>query len=165
MTSKLNKLNKFLKMATLFKIPLLAFCRPKVTVLNDNQARILIPLGWNTKNHLGSMYFGALAMGAELSVAVQVLERINTEKLKINFIFKDFNCQFLRRADTDVIFEFNDIPKINQLLDKAINTKERCEENFQGKAISLKSIENNELNLDKESIFMTYNITISLKAY
>ncbi len=37
--------------------------------------RIRIPLGWRTRNHLGSMYFGALATGADLVGGLLVMEK------------------------------------------------------------------------------------------
>ena len=42
------------------------------------------------------MYFGALAMGAELSIALNVVQELYHSSKKIDFIFKDFQCEFLK---------------------------------------------------------------------
>ena len=59
------------------KIPLLAFVTPRVVELTDSKTVVRIRLGMRTRNHLGVMYFGALGMGAELSIALKALEAIS----------------------------------------------------------------------------------------
>ena len=49
-------------------------------------------------------------------------------KSKINLLFKDFNAEFLKRAEGDVHFECNEGDKIKALVDKVIKTKTRCNE-------------------------------------
>lgn len=100
------------------------------------------------------MYFGALAMGAELSVATPILEAMFIQKKPISFIFKDFKCEFLKRADTSVIFEFAEIEESRNAVKGALASGERLNKTFKGKAYSKENTEN---------IFMTYEITISLK--
>ena len=39
-------------------IPVIGFCAPVIEEMNARALRIRIPLGWRTRNHLGSMYFG-----------------------------------------------------------------------------------------------------------
>jgi hypothetical protein len=43
-----------------WKIPLIALVRPQVVEMGDDRCVIRIPLRRRTRNHLGSMYFGAL---------------------------------------------------------------------------------------------------------
>ncbi len=42
------------------RIPGLLFCSPRVLELDAEGCAVGIPLGWRTKNHLGSMYFAVL---------------------------------------------------------------------------------------------------------
>ena len=67
MFSELRKANLYLKIFGLTKIPLLWFCRPKIIILNTESVEIKIPLRRRTKNHLNSMYFGALSVGADIT--------------------------------------------------------------------------------------------------
>jgi len=126
--SQKNKANLFVKMLGLFKIPLMNFCNPKILYIDDYKVIVKISLKRRTKNHIGSMYFGALAVGADLTGGYLALHHTNKMKTKINLLFKDFNAEFLKRAEGDVHFECNEGNKIKALIDKVIKTKTRCNE-------------------------------------
>lgn len=148
-----TKLNWLIKGTSLARVPLLAFCNPKLLSV-DPAAKVELPLNFVTKNHFRTMYFGALAMGAELSVATPILEAMFIQKKPISFIFKDFKCEFRKRADTSVVFEFSDVEESRHAVEEALRSGERLNKTFKGKAYSTK---------DSANIFMTYEITISLK--
>lgn len=149
----ITKLNWLIKGTSLLRVPLLSFCNPKLIAL-EPKSQVFIPLNFVTKNHVRTMYFGALAMGAELSVAVPILNAMFIEKKKISFIFKNVKCEFLKRADTDVIFEYASIDKSRELIEKALQSGERENLTCPGLAYSSKNPEN---------VFMTYEITVSVK--
>lgn len=149
----LKKLEFYIKASSFLRVPLLFFCNPKVISLNPS-AKVKLPLNWFTKNHYRTMYFGALCMGAELSVALPLLNEMFVNKRKVNFIFKDFQSDFLKRADTNVIFEFDKVTELYDLVTECEKQKTRLTKNFTGKAYSEK---------DPGCIFMTYNIAISVK--
>lgn len=151
-----KKLGRFIRTISLFKVPLLGICRPQVIELSEKRAVVQLPHEFLTKNHLGSMYFGALAMGAELSIALKLLARMRDEKLPVSFIFKDFSCEFLKRAEEDVQFITNDVNKINQLIDEALQTGERVNGSFEGLAVGLHN---------PEEPLMRYKLTVSIKKY
>lgn len=149
----LKKLELYIKASSFLRVPLLFFCSPKVISLTPS-AKVKLPLNWFTKNHYRTMYFGALCMGAELSVALPLLNEMFINKRKVNFIFKDFQSDFLKRADTNVIFEFDKVTELYDLVSECEKQKARLTKNFTGKAYSEK---------DPSCIFMTYNIAISVK--
>src|SRR4051812_16918396 len=100
-----------MRAGTLFKIPLIFYVSPTVVELTEGRAEIRIPLCWRTKNHWGSMYFGALAIGADCAGGLfcfNLLEGVNKrlkksgEKARMDLIFKDFQAEFLKRADGHV---------------------------------------------------------------
>ena len=122
------KANVFVKMLGLIKIPLMHFCRPKILYIDDNKVIVRILLRRRTKNHIGSMYFGALSVGADLTGGYLALHHTNKINRKINLLFKDFNAEFLKRAEGDVHFECNEGQKIKALIQKVIDTKTRCNE-------------------------------------
>ncbi len=152
---ELKKLNRFIRALSLFKVPLLGICRPQVLELTQDIARVKLPFEFLTKNHLGSMYFGALAMGAELSIAIRLLDRMRKEKVPISFIFKDFQCTFLKRAESPVHFVTEQVRIIDDLINLAMAEAERQNGTFEGYALS-------EKNQEK---LMTYKITISMKKF
>lgn len=151
-----RNLTYLLQAFSLVKVPLLGMIRPRVVELSDSKSTVRLPLNFLTKNHLGSMYFGALAMGAELSVALKVVEMNRVGPRKVSFIFKDFQCEFHQRAETDVVFSCAEVSAISALVEKTLASGERQNGKFQGKAYSAKSPESEPL--------MSYSLTISMKA-
>jgi len=117
----------YLRYFGLTKIPLLYYARPSVIEKSDERVVIRIPLSRRTKNHQGSMYFAALAMGADCSVGLLAVELINKQRHRISFIFKDFNAEFYRRATGDVFFSCNQGREIAELVQKAAANDERVE--------------------------------------
>ncbi|MGA9520850.1 MAG: DUF4442 domain-containing protein [Myxococcaceae bacterium] len=109
----------------LAKIPVLFFVGPRVLRVDEDGAEVKIPLGYRTKNHLGSMYFGVLAAGADLAGGINAAFTIGRKHKKVQLIFKDFHAEFLKRADGDVHFVCNDGRLINDTVAKADATGER----------------------------------------
>lgn len=139
----------------LVKIPLLAFVTPRVMELDENRAVARIRLDRRTRNHLGVMYFGALAMGAELSIALKCIEAIYRSGQKIDFIFKDFQCEFLKRADGHVHFVCEQAALVQELINKATATSERLHETFEGFAIIAEG--------ENQEPVMKYKLTLSVR--
>lgn len=135
-------------------IPLLAFVTPRVVELSDNTAVVRIRLDRRSRNHLGVMYFGALAMGSELSIALKALTSIHRSGKKIDSIFKDFQAEFLKRADGHVHFVCPEADKVDALIRRAETTRERLNETFSGFAFVPKS--------GDESV-MRYKLTLSVR--
>ena len=148
------KMTMFVNALSLFKIPLLAFVTPRILELSDERVVVKVRLDRRSRNHLGAMYFGALAMGAELSVATRALQAISDSKKKIDFIFKDFQCEFLKRADAHVHFVCADAAKIVKLIETAVNDPERHGEVFEGYAFCPSR---------SEEPIMKYRLTLSVK--
>jgi len=125
MFSKLQKANIYLKFFGIAKIPLLWFCRPKIISLDDKNVEIKIPLKRRTKNHLGSMYFGALSVGADITGGFLAMICIQKSKRKVALIFKDFKADFLKRAEGDVHFKCSEGEAISNLVQKTIQSGNR----------------------------------------
>ena len=135
MDMKKLKFNAFLTAYGLFKIPLLVFIGPRVEEMTDKKFVIKIPLGYRTKNHLNSMYFGALGVGAELSIAAPAVQVIAESKQKIDFIFKDFKAEYGKRADGDVHFVCDEVESVVALINEAKTNPDRIERKMKGYAI------------------------------
>jgi len=109
----------------LTKVPLIFYCRPKVVSISDSRLEIKIKLNRRTKNHLNSMYFGVLSVGADVTGGFLAMKPIQASKSKINLIFKDFHADFLKRAEGDVHFICEDGIAIQNLVRDAEETGER----------------------------------------
>jgi acyl-coenzyme A thioesterase PaaI-like protein len=86
------------------KIPLLAAVRPSVVELSETRCVVRLPLRRRTRNHLGSMYFGALAIGADCAGGLLAMDQIKRSGGRISLVFKSFQATFLKRPESDVYF-------------------------------------------------------------
>jgi len=125
--SKLQNLkeNLFLSLYAWTKSPLIGFCMPRVIEASSARTVLKIPLGYRTKNHLGAMYFGALAIGSELSIAMLAVKLIQESGERIDFLFKDYKAEFLRRAEGDVHFICEEAQVVVDQINEAKNSTER----------------------------------------
>ncbi len=135
MKSDLGKAKRMLWLFGFFKIPLIGYVRPKLIELSDTRMVVKIPLRRRTKNHLGSMYFGALGIGADLAGAFQAFYISNKRKSKISLAFKDFQANFIKRPESDVFFISEAGTQIERMVDETIRTKERVTEGIQINAV------------------------------
>ena len=127
MTSQLDLLKATfgLRVFGWWKIPLLAFTRPSVMALDDERCVVRIRLRRRTKNHLGSMYFGALAIGADCAGGLIAATLIRRQKAKVSLVFKSLQATFLKRPESDVFFICEEGAKIRSLLDLTLASEER----------------------------------------
>jgi len=119
------KMTMFIRFFGLTKVPMILYCKPTVLHIDSDSVTVKIPLLRRTKNHVGSMYLGALSVGADITSAMLALDIIKSSKKKIIPIFKDFHADFLKRAEGDVHFKCNDGIKIKELISKVISTGNR----------------------------------------
>ena len=154
MTSMASKTNRLIQIFGITKVPMIWYCRPKVIEHTDEKIEIKIPLKRKTKNHLGSMYFGVLAVGADITGGFLAMNPIQESGRKINLIFKDFKADFLKRPEGDVHFICNDGLAVRWLVETVIKSTDR--HNF-------------KLNIDaivpsiSTEIVAKFQLTLSLK--
>jgi acyl-coenzyme A thioesterase PaaI-like protein len=111
----------------LTKIPLLLYVRPSVVALSNERAVIKIPLRRRTRNHLRSMYFGALAIGADCAGGIMAMQEIQKSPHRISLIFKTLTAEFVKRAEGDVFFTCSEGKDIAALVAAAEQSPDRIE--------------------------------------
>ena len=139
-----------------FKVPMIFYCRPKVVDINKESVTVKIALKRRTKNHVGSMYLGALSVGADITSAMLALELIKESKKKIIPIFKDFHADYYKRAEGDVHFVCDEGKKIRKIVKEVENSNKRINE---------KIIVNAYVPTAQKEPVATFTLTLSLKAY
>lgn len=107
------------------KIPMIHFVRPRLVQVNADELTIKIPFRRRTKNHLNSMYFGALAIGADLAAGYHVYCLAEQKEISISLAFKSTQAQFLKRPESDVYFHSNSGAEISEHIQRALDTNER----------------------------------------
>jgi acyl-coenzyme A thioesterase PaaI-like protein len=109
------------------KIPLLFYVGVSVAEISPERMVVRIPLRRRTKNHLGSMYFGALCIGADCAPGAFAMYLIRQQPARISMVFKDFQAEFLKRAEGDVDFICDQGKEITELVALAAASDERVE--------------------------------------
>lgn len=145
----------FVQLFGFLKVPLIFWVSPSVIKMDDKECIIKIPLNRRTKNHLNSMYFGVLCTGADIAGGLVAMNEINASKKKVALSFKDFNAEFLKRAEGDVHFIVTQIPEIKHFVGEVIKSGERMNFSVQIKAIVPK--------INPNEVVANFSLTLSLK--
>lgn len=134
------------------KIPMIGFLKPRLIELTEEKVRVRIKCRRRSKNHLNSMYFGALAVGADIAAGIHAFYFAKKHDLKVSFAFKSMHAEFLKRAETDVYFECNEGLMIEQIVKESLLTKSRIN----------RPVNVNALNTFGE-VVATFKMEISIK--
>lgn len=151
--SRLKKLRWLLFLMGWFQIPMIGFVRPKLISIDDQKVQVRIRLRRGTRNHLKSMYFGALAVGADIAAGIHVFYFAQQTGLKVSFAFKAMNAEFLKRAESNVVFTCEEGVLIKEMLESSKQLGERLNQ----KVTVIAKDENNE-------VVATFEMTVSVKA-
>lgn len=107
------------------KIPLVWWLKPRIMEIDNSHCVLMMPFRRRTKNHVGSMYFGAICIGAELAPGALTIHLFKQQKTKFTFVFKAFHAEFLQRCESDVYFSFTQGDVIEKAIKQAELTHER----------------------------------------
>ncbi|HEX5038010.1 MAG TPA: DUF4442 domain-containing protein [bacterium] len=140
----------------LTKVPLINYVRPSVVRLDDDEAVVKIPLGYRTRNHLKSMYFGTLAVGADCAGGLLAFHLIKKAKADISIVFKGFRADFHKRPTADVHFTCKDGGRIWKQIRETIKSGKRTNEPLQIVATTPKVSGNEPV--------ATFELVLSMKA-
>lgn len=121
----LKKYGMMLRLMGIFKIPMIGYVRPRLVEINDTDVVVKIRLRRRTKNHLKSMYFGVLAVGADVTAGLHAFYFCDELNVRPSFAFKAMKSEFIKRAETDVLFTCNEGAAVREQVLKAIQTNER----------------------------------------
>lgn len=111
-----------------FKIPMIWYVKPRLLELNEERVVAKIKLRRRTKNHLNSMYFGALAVGADVAAGIFAFYFAELLGKKVSFAFKGINGEFLMRAESDVTFICEQGKLVRDAMNRSLESGERINE-------------------------------------
>jgi hypothetical protein len=129
--------------------------RPKIILLNEREIAIKLALNRRSKNHLNSMYFGALAVGADLAGGLHGFYLAHLAKLNVSLAFKSFEAQFLRRPEADVYFVSTMGDTVQDMITLSASSGERI-----NRKISIKGYINYPI---KPELIAEFQLELSLK--
>lgn len=114
-----NRIRRKLFLMGFFKIPMLGRLRPRLVSIDSSKVIIKIKLRRRSMNHLKSMYFGAMAVGADCASGLHAFYYAEKYHKKISFVFKSMSAEFIKRLTTDATFTFDDGDKIREIIEKS----------------------------------------------
>jgi hypothetical protein len=153
--SLFNRFKFFLWYFSRFQVAMIGYVRPRLLQLTEQMIVIRIPLSRRTRNHLNSMYFGALAVGADLAGGFHGFYHADLAGCKVSLAFKSFQAQFLRRPESDVYFVCDQGDLVKSMIAESQSKKERI-----NKPISIKAFINYP---DKPEEVARFILELSLK--
>lgn len=124
----LKNFNRKLFLLGFFKIPMIWYVKPRLLELNEERVKVKIRLRRRTKNHLNSMYFGALAVGADVAAGIFAFYFAELLGKKVSFAFKGINGNFLKRAESDIVFVCEEGNLVQKAMDLSLESGERVNE-------------------------------------
>ncbi len=123
--NRLTKANWYLRLFGFFQVPLIWLCRPKIVAIDSQKVEVVIPLFRRTRNHLGGMYFGALAVGADVAGGFLAMSKAKASGDTISLAFKSVSGEFLKRPEGDVLFRCSEGHTIDEMLTETKLTGKR----------------------------------------
>lgn len=130
----LTRYKLFLWYFSHFKVPMMGYLKPRLLKLNDQEIEVCLPLKRRSRNHLNSMYFGALAVGADLAGGLHGFYHSDLAHCKVSLVFKSFQAQFLSRPESDVYFVCKEGDTVKAMIEESKSTKQRVNKNVTIKA-------------------------------
>ncbi len=74
------------------------------------------------------MYFGALAVGADIAAGLHAFYFADRMGKKVSFAFKGMNAEFIMRAESTIVFVSEDGEKVNDAMNRSFEQGERINE-------------------------------------
>ncbi len=116
-----------IRLFALVKIPLVSKIRPRVVAISEDSLTVKVPFRRRNRNHIRSMYFGALSIGAELTGGVLAMNAIRKSGEPVVMVFKSFHAEFLKRAEGHTCFVCDQGRELAELVQQAAQGGERVE--------------------------------------
>lgn len=126
-SSKFQKLvnNRLLFRLYLLKsLPLAFIAGIKVKELNDEKAVTLVKYKWLTQNPFRSMYFACMAMAAEMSTGLLIINEIFNAKPVVSMLIISNKATYHKKAVGKITFICKDGKTVSEIVKKAKQTEE-----------------------------------------
>jgi hypothetical protein len=85
------------------------------------------------------MYFGALAVGADIAGGIHAFYFAEMSGSKVSFAFKGMQAEFVQRAESHIIFESIEGELVRNAILKSKSTGERVNESINVSAFNIKN--------------------------
>lgn len=107
-----------------FKLPIAKIAGLKLHYFDSEKSQIAVKLGWLNQNPFKSMFWAVQGMAAELSTGILCMDKIKNSNEKISMLVVGMNANFTKKAVGKIIFTCDQGRELDEILSKAIETKE-----------------------------------------
>jgi hypothetical protein len=107
-----------------FKLPSAWWSGVRLVTLSKNTSHVKIRHKWFNQNPFKSMFWAAQGMAAEFATGVMVIRKIKESGAKISMLVAQNKASFTKKAKGVIVFSCEDGDKIDQAIDKTIETGE-----------------------------------------
>ena len=139
----------------MYKLPSAWLCGVRVKHIDQTECLVGVKHQWINQNPFNSMYFAVQAMAAELSTGALVMNKIQDSNKKISMLVAQNKASFTKKATGRIKFTCYDGNKVNEALQRTIDTGE-------GQTFWMKSVGINEDGVEV-SVF-EFEWTVKLKS-
>lgn len=144
-----NLFNKML----FFKIPIAKIAGIKLKNYDGNQAQILVKYGWLNQNPFRSMFWAVQGMAAEFSTGIMCIDKIQKSGQKISMLVVGLEANFTKKAVGKIVFTCDQGKLLDEVLQKAIETKE-------GQTLKMRSVGIDEKGDQVSEFFFTWSFKV-----
>lgn len=102
------------------KMPMAWLAGLRLEKLDASGATISVPYKWLTTNPFRSIYFACLAMAAELSSGILLMNEIDKSKASVSMLVVELKGNFIKKASETVYFSCLQGEDIRQAIERAI---------------------------------------------
>ncbi|WP_104734197.1 DUF4442 domain-containing protein [Hanstruepera ponticola] len=139
-----RKINLF----NLFKLPAAYFTGVRVTEIDDVSCTVSVKHRWINQNPFNSMFWAVQGIAAELTTGALVLGKIKTSGKNISMLVLNNNATFTKKATGRINFICKDGYKIDEAINKTIETGEGQTIWMQSVGINSEGIEVSTFNFE-----------------
>ncbi|WP_111683640.1 DUF4442 domain-containing protein [Winogradskyella tangerina] len=120
MTISPSKLNTYL----LFKLPSAYLTGVRTKHIDDSTCVVTVKHRWINQNPFNSMFWAVQGMAAELTTGALVMKKIKESRKRISMLVANNNASFSKKATGRITFKCEEGHKIDEAIQKAIDTGE-----------------------------------------
>ncbi|WP_353777821.1 DUF4442 domain-containing protein [Winogradskyella sp. 3972H.M.0a.05] len=144
MTITPSKLNTYL----MFKLPAAYFTGVRAKSINDTSCVVTVKHRWINQNPFKSMFWAVQGMAAELTTGALVMSKIRSSGKRVSMLVANNNATFTKKATGRIHFECVEGHKIDEALQKAIETNEGQTVWLNAKGINKDGVEVSDFNFE-----------------
>ncbi len=113
-----------------FKVPLIGYTAPTLIRMDEQELVLKIKFRRKTKNHLNSMYLGALVIGADVASGMHAVYFTERSGKKVSLAFKSMSADFIKRPQKDVYFVCKHGQTVESMIEQSSQSRERVTQNI-----------------------------------